>query len=315
MNWFSYKEKYRLHHVVPYLISLGLMSAILVLWYSFSIWYNTKHGGEIFLNTTFPIWSEENMNKLTYTLFRTFYFWPKYYFGAFASIGIFLLGPFVLFTKYQPDNFFKSMVVLCFIGALGIYHLWFYQYQDHDYYIIHSFPYILFLLLAVVFILKTHFYKMDQSMSFRVIVIAFILFNIFSSKKTLEDRYGGYLDYTFNPALSSDGFQGFLNKNGITKETKIVSVPDWTPNASLYLMDQPGFTEWKDSQGRRIGVESMYRFIQQGAHFLVVDNKKMFTKDGAELPYIQREYLQPFLQNKVGEYEGLYLYDLRDILK
>lgn len=87
---------------------------------------------------------------------------------------------------------------------------------------------------------------------------------------------------------------------GIKPQDKVISLPDFTINGSLYFMNRKGYTEFGSDFSKE---ETFNLRIKQGARFLIINDSTI----------LNRQELKPFIQNKVGEYENVLIYDLDKI--
>ncbi len=269
-------------------------------WYVYLRWYKAHHGNVYFFAQLKAIWSGEDMNLLIYTLYRTVFFWTKYYFFPLVHIIFVPLIFVVLLGRRSPGNLLYALTFFTFAGALGIYFMWFYQFIDHDYYVINLYIFPVFLILSSLVILKKYFIHIYNSLFFKILIILFIIINIFYAKQTMNHRYGGYMDYRLNEQLAEPEFHTYLNELGITRDTWVISVPGGAPNATLYLLDRPGFTEWIDRTGSRPNVDVIRDWQARGARYLIVNR----------LDYLEKPVMQPFLDKEIGRYKDLRVFDL-----
>lgn len=269
-------------------------------WYVYLRWYKAHHGNIYFFAQLKAIWSGEDMNLLIYTLYRTVFFWTKYYFFPAVHIILVPLIFVVLLGRRSPGNLLYALTFFTFAGALGIYFMWFYQFIDHDYYVINLYIFPVFLILSSLFILKNNFIHIYNSLFFKILIILFVIINIFYAKQTMNHRYGGYMDYRLNEQLAEPEFHTYLNELGITRDTWVISVPGGAPNATLYLLDRPGFTEWIDRKGSRPNVEVIRDWQARGARYLIVNRPD----------YLQNPIMQPFLDKEIGQYKDVRVFDL-----
>ena len=81
-------------------------------------------------------------------------------------------------------------------------------------------------------------------------------------------------------------------------EDRVVSLPDGSINISLYLMNRNGYNDYG---GREYsGAQRIEKAKEWGAKFLVISNINL----------LEEEYLQPYLQNKVGGTEHVSIFKL-----
>jgi hypothetical protein len=87
---------------------------------------------------------------------------------------------------------------------------------------------------------------------------------------------------------------------GISKDDKVISLPDTSINSTLYYMNRKGYTTFGSDFSKK---ETFYRRIEQGAKYLIVNDSTILFS----------EVLQPFVKNKIGEFENVSVYDIRNI--
>jgi len=282
------------------LAGFALVFILVGAWYVYLRWYKAHHGNDYFFAQLKAIWSGEDMNLLVYTLYRTVFFWTKYYFFPLVHVILVPLIFVVLLGRRSPGNLLYALTFFTFAGALGIYFMWFYQFIDHDYYVINLYIFPVFLILSSLIILKKYFTHIYNSLFFKILIILFVIINIFYAKQTMNHRYGGYMDYRLNEQLAEPEFHTYLNGLGITQDTWVISVPGGAPNATLYLLDRPGFTEWIDRNGSRPNVGVIRDWYARGARYLIVNRPD----------YLQNPVMQPFLDKEIGQYKDVKIFDL-----
>ena len=104
------------------------------------------------------------------------------------------------------------------------------------------------------------------------------------------------------PADPQIEIQPVLKEWGIQKNDKVISVPDFTINGSLYFMNMKGYTDFGNDFTK---AEAFYNRMDQGAKYLIVNDSTI----------LKNEVIQPFITNKLGEYKNISVYDLRDVKK
>lgn len=286
--------------------TIGVFAAVLLVvgaWYYFSIRYNAEHGVEYFLSGTMAAWENDRMDWFTYTIYRIFYFWSGYYYFTLTHYLIIFLGFVVFFGRKAVHSLLFTLSALTFAGAFSLVQLFYYQFSDHDYYVIPGYAFVIFVLLTGIILLRQHYTHVFQSWILKIVVVLFLGLNIWHAKSTIHERYNGKLSYKPNVHLYEDDFEKYIDNLGVQRTDLVVSVPDYSPNTTLYLMNRPGFTEWIDRKGTKINQDWMRDFIKRGAKYLIVHDDN----------YLQREYLQPFLQYEMGNYKGIKVYDLSSL--
>jgi hypothetical protein len=84
---------------------------------------------------------------------------------------------------------------------------------------------------------------------------------------------------------------------GIGMDDKVISIPDISINGTLYYMNRKGFTEFGSDLSNADG---FYKRIEDGAKYLIVNDTSILS----------REYLAPFIQNEIGRYENIRIFNI-----
>jgi hypothetical protein len=95
--------------------------------------------------------------------------------------------------------------------------------------------------------------------------------------------------------------QPYLRELGIKRSDKVISIPDYSPNISLYLMDQKGYTDFGFNDLKND--HRMDKFIQSGAGYLIINDSSLLSK---------RKYLKSYTSNQIGEYKNVSIYKLNN---
>jgi hypothetical protein len=90
----------------------------------------------------------------------------------------------------------------------------------------------------------------------------------------------------------------YLRSLGISRYDTVISIPDPSPNITLYLMDQKGFTDFGFNNLKK--EERLSHFILLGAEYLIINNDSI-TNEGI---------IKPYIQNKIGSYQNVHIYKL-----
>ncbi|MEL6867181.1 MAG: hypothetical protein AAFP19_22340, partial [Bacteroidota bacterium] len=196
--------------------------------------------------------------------------------------------------------FFKSIKTVTQM-AYGL--LWYKKFNDHDYYVIDLLVYPLAIWVTVLMDLKKHFPQWLSSLWLKGLFVLFLGINIYHAKGILNYRYdpnGVHMSY-FNPAYyKTKELRAFLRSKGIQYPDKVVSVPDQSPNNTLYHLNLKGWTELYI--GGTIPTDQVQRYVDQGAQYLIV----------GDTSYLRKPWLQPFYRKEVGNFEkAIYVFDIR----
>ena len=277
---------------------------VVVAWKVWADQYNALHQTSYFAASIKPIWAlEEGVRK--YIFHRVWKFWSWDYFHACTHILIILLSLWTLLRPRRQHPFLFVLAWLLFIGSLVYGLLWYKQFQDHDYYAIDIFVYPITILTAALIYLKKYWPRLIHAIWFKVVLTLFVFFNIHHARQVLDYRYTQSSPFMshFNPSFyKQKELHAFLEEHGIRYPERVVSVPDSSPNSTLYHLNLKGWSELYMPHG--ISSKKLQSFINQGANYLIISNKD----------YLERENLKKFLVKPVGVFdESIYIYDLREL--
>jgi hypothetical protein len=132
-------------------------------------------------------------------------------------------------------------------------------------------------------------------------ISVFFMWNAIACRKHLNARYEGWMNETYNKHFKTlISIEPSFQKWGINQEDKVISIPDFTINTTLYYMNRKGYTDFASDLSK---AETFYWRIDLGAKYLVINDSTILS----------REYLKPFIQNKVGEFKNILVYDIQNI--
>ena len=179
-----------------------------------------------------------------------------------------------------------------------IYVLAFFQlFIIHDYFTTITFIFPLWLFVHSAYILQQDYPKLEQSWVFRGILIAFLIGVLIHAEWEVRKRYyGNELNFKEAEAFYDPKFPDFLEGLGIDEETLVISLPDISPNNTLYLMDREGWS------GYNISVLPVHMDVYQreGAEYLIISDTNYMKK-----PELQQKLTQP-----LGQYKDVFVYKL-----
>jgi hypothetical protein len=287
--------------------SFVLIGVVLIqaAWYLYAVNYNSRHTGGIFLIGTLPVWELNSLQiKAALLAVREHLKWD--YFRRETHVILILMFVFVLVFFKRADRLIASLTILILIGSLSFTILFFQALKDHDYYTINLFVAVPFVILSFLLLLKAQFNTIYSSLLFRIILIVFLVHNLDFARRRMESRYSskGWQNENYIEHIQSFAtISPYLRSIGVTKEDRVISLSDNSPEISLYLMNQKGwtnyfyYTNWQkiSDDSTKIKVE-----IGLGAKYLLIYDNKMY----------ENQSIKPFLANKIGEYKNIDIYAL-----
>lgn len=296
-----------------------LLFAMVFSWYMYAAWYNGLHGAGYTPNSFWPLWETTpevyafavwfGLNILVYELFAA----PMWIL-LFAGMAVF----FVAIRRFPLQVVLVNIALLC--GVILFTIGWFKALENHDYYFIN--PQI----MAVVMILTALWYvgrrhpQVLRSPWAKGVAMALLtystVYTMFDMR--LRTRGGTPLSDEQRPPLLNEAqidhwretqfwsFRGLMTITpyarslGITPDDRVITVRDRSWQNALYVIGQRG---WNDGN---LGLEDTASFehcLRNGARYLFVN----------ESDWLQRPYMQRYLQHPIGEYEGVHIFDLRPL--
>jgi len=287
--------------------------AIVLAWYVYAHYYNLLHGFKFTINNIYPIWMlksdrfapwiDELVNFSSYIFFSR---------PVLALLFLVSIANLFLWKKIPPFAYLANVILL--MGSTAYFILWAPLLGIHDYYYVALLVLFLSAFLPFVWFIKNRFPHFFRGYWLKIILLVFVGYNFFYCKaivelKTLSQR-GNYAiigNEAFVKGMIWENWNIYFNWNrfremrpyldeiGVKPEDKIISVPDQSPNASLYLLNRKGWTNAIDHD-----LTNIDKFIQHGAKYLFVSDPKT----------LQLEHLQPYLSDKIGEFKGIEVYRL-----
>ncbi|MFO7790782.1 MAG: hypothetical protein R6V32_09440 [Bacteroidales bacterium] len=298
----DFRKKYAfIKHAIPAIIPF----IAVVIWYYFVQWFNTHYGGTISAVEIRPIWScspelrAEIWDKIANTWLNS------YYHVSLQIIALLSLLTSIIFFK-KTNKFLSLAFILSVIGGASFFFFFFKSLAPCDYYMINVFIIILFALVNLFYLLKKHFPAVYKSLIFKIAFALLVAFYAYECRKIIQVKHKGHYNVTHENRFS--GFVGMEEYNreelGINFSDLVISIPDPSNNISLYLMNQPGWTEY--GVGRLKGANRMDYLIDKGAKYLFISDPIVYQKKSYK-------YLYPYMKNKIGQHKNVAVYDLRNM--
>lgn len=277
------------------IIAFGAVIVLIASWYYTAMQYNRIHGSKFFSTQTFPIWNMKG-DEIAKAWKQVCEFWLDDYFHTsmlFVFLGMFLL---VVVTIRRSHQVILAMTGFLFLQVLVYITLWFFCFEAHDYYIIHLMYFFAFLSILAFHNLKDLLSRIGFAWILKGACIYLIVYNVGFTLFRLDKRYIGWInEYPLYEHVH--GITPYLRSLGIKSEDKVISLPDATPNYTLYLMNQPGWTEARYSDFNEAEIQNS---IDLGAKYLILVGKEPS----------ERPYLQAFMKHKIGQKGDVRIYKL-----
>jgi hypothetical protein len=294
--------------------ALTVTPLLIYSWVLYAKIYSENHGFKYTFNDIFPIWKLDNYDQLIEGIKNTtshiFYSRAMW----LALLFIFILN---LFTLKKNILLAYLANIIVFIGVTLYVLFWGPLFGIHDYYYL---P-LLSLFLSVIITFLYFIYKNNQEILNNKIVkifgVSFLLFNFIYCVSLIRlktfDKKGDYLsigntelsvlltwhnrdlDLTWQRYFR---MRDYLNEVGVNKNDKVISIGDPSFNVSLFFMARNGWSDYLNYNKS----EDINVLINNGAKYLIISNES----------YLQKDFLTPFIQNKIGGFEGISIFKLTE---
>jgi hypothetical protein len=210
----------------------------------------------------------------------------KNYFWRPTSIALALSSYFVYKHRKRLDAEL-SWIIVTSGGMILLYIIFFYQKMiGHEYYYV---PFFLFIVFAVIGILKTYNFFHAENVFGHAPLFLLMIPNLLFCKQFVAEKL---TDARYNEFLSTSEMQVFLNEYGVDTDKTVLSLPDESPNKTLYLIKRKGYTGFNDYLS--VLKHGEIDFILLGAEALKSDKA-----------------LEPFLTDSLSYTNGFTLYRLK----
>jgi hypothetical protein len=237
-----------------------------------------------------------------------------------ALLIIFSMWVFSLIHFKSANKFLLFYSLFIFIGTLGYLVLFYQVFTVHDYYLTNlliTIPLVLILFLDLVKrkyprIFKSTYAKIFFSLGVLYLILLSAQINrqkYFTSNEDFIVKHGilkhneskDWYHHTYSKTYKAlEEITPYLRELGIKRTDKVISIPDESPNKTLYLMDQKGFTDFVFNELEV--TEKMERFIHLGAKYIIINDTSIFSK---------RAYLKKYTSDQIGEYKNVHIYKLK----
>ncbi len=147
---------------------------------------------------------------------------------------------------------------------------------------------------------------MYKSPILKITFALLVAFYAYECRQSIHVKHKGFYNVMHKKCFS--GFIGMEKYNreklGIEFSDLVICIPDPSNNISLYLMNQPGWTEY--GAGHLKGANRIDYLIEKGAKFLFISDPNILNNE-------QYDYLIPYMKNKIGQYKNVAVFDLTNL--
>ncbi|MAE07237.1 MAG: hypothetical protein CL661_00575 [Bacteroidetes bacterium] len=289
-------QKYSIKKNYPYLLSFLFSFLIIIGWYLFIIKYNETNNGNYFLTHYQPIWSLKKVQIDEVWNYMYYYWLPNYYYESTLHVFGWMIIIGLIFIK-TSNKIILTIATSTFIGSSIYFVLFFLQFKEHDYYFLALIPGIIFLVINAFISIRNRFPIIFGNLIFKLALLLLLILSLNYANKKVSGRYSIKNDKFANIGTQLDNANEYIINIGISKDSKLIVVQDYTPNGSLYFLNRTG---WTISDTAAIELIRIHTYIQKGASYLVLTDKN----------YLKNSTIRSLAKNVVGEYNGAVFYSL-----
>ncbi|MDA0913149.1 MAG: hypothetical protein O3B11_04915 [Bacteroidetes bacterium] len=299
----------RIRHKGRWILACGLPLFIGAAYVWWTKGVNAANESTYFLTTIRPIWLSEDPGQI-WKSFREDVLPQWYHFYVLIALLIALTRATFLGLRMNSTNRF-FVTFLAFLGtAVGLliyFLLWFDNLNVHDYYLI-EFQLLVPLALALLGLAGQQSSFVPSAIG-RVLFICLLLFQLTESAIRTRMKYRvtkGVLAELLIPSrelkqwewfhwdqnlrfANSEDWKGLLRSHGINREELVISVPDPSPNITLSIMDQKGFTDLYDNH--LVGNDRIAHYVGLGAKYLLCNDERWYQKHESS-PWLTKQMTQ-----------------------
>lgn len=295
----SFRKKYRIKlFILPMLIPFAAVG----IWYAIVHYFNTNFGGAISPVEVRPMWilDEETINK-TWNRIKDEWVYSYYNVYFLIFIGLAFYTSLVLFIK--SNKFITILSGFTLIGGVGFFILFFRSFYNHDYYMISVFILVVFVLVNTLLLFKTYHPGYFNNKYVKGLSALIVIFFVYQAVGISDFKMNGYYNNQHRTYFTAFvGLEDFNRDLGIQPMDKVISMPDQSINITLYLMNQPGYTDF--GHNGKQGTDRMEFFISNGASYLFINDSSLYNNESYQ-------YLKPYLTNKIASHKNIDIYDIR----
>jgi len=275
------------------LLSLAVF-ATWFFWYGYANQYNEAIEFKPFLIGILPYW--EASADLRMTIWANFKNWwfPRWL-PLPLGLSSLLISFSLLFLWNRITRFFWFLNLFQILGWTAYFLLFFKVFDNHDYYLINSLVWPLTTWIIVFQETKKRSQKVKRVLA--MTTLAFIISGIWITHGQMNWALTGWRNGHITKTQDFETIEPWLRDKGIGRTDLVLVVPDPSINISLYLMNQKGWTRFYTGLNNAKAIDER---IDQGAKYLFVHTDE----------WREKEYLQPYMKNKVGRYGQIDVFKL-----
>ena len=304
----------KLWHFIP---MAGVILAFII-WVLWAREYNHQNISGMFELGIRPIW-DVDLGAGLYLGTQLFTQLSPSFFNHTAIAIILALFTWVIIKFRNTDRYLTSLTIIIFIGVVTYMLIFFQGFTVHDYYLTNLLVFIPLVLINFLNYLKQNRISLFYSKAFRglaIVALLLLIYNTMVIQRMKYDLGDTFVKHTIIVDENTKRFWGYhheeyerkykaltsvtpyLRELGIKRTDPVLSLPDGSPNITLYMMDQKGRSGY--GLYRPDGTHKIDEFIESGIQYLIINDPG----------YLNNEFIKPYIHNKIGEYENIQIFKL-----
>lgn len=274
-------------HRLQFVVLSFLVIAINFSWIQFARYYNELNHTTQNLLGLYPIWDADAW-EIGAIRKRFGAEWLPVILHPFTWGWAGMLALLLLWKWKRLDFHIGVITALTVAGSVVYSLLWFRAYYHHDYYMINPFIGIVWILVAACSIID----KAEPGFRkwFALLIIPVLFLSAKQGRKIQLDRYYAPEFKCVNEAYFT--IEPYLRSIGISRHDIVYSVPDHSPNVTLYYLNQQGWTSGTKEN------PDFKKIVGRGIKYFIT----------SDTSYIHAPSFASNIGSLVGSYKGIYIY-------
>jgi hypothetical protein len=283
-------------HKILVLCYSALGTIMVFAWYKYANWLSDTYHSDAFLLSQRIVTDKQEAISIWTYIKKTWAY--EYYAGeTYVLISCILISMILGYKKVSRLLF--TVTFLTFLGSCCFVFLLFFQFRNHDYYIIPLLPFVFLLLLTFADFVSRLAENYFPPLKFIVVIILF--FNgkecVIHCKESYSYRYDPYIFAFTGDFTPYEDLEPKLRSLGIKRTDVTLSGTDETYCNTLYLMNQMGWTY--EAGADHAWVRSLIK--KKNIQYMVINDTATFN----------RMCQHDFRDKIIGYHKGLFIYKLK----
>ena len=226
----------------------------------------------------------------------------------------------ILIVSWKKVNKYLLVFTTCiFLEIVAFVLLWYNNLNVHDYYLLDFYLFIPILFFTFFTFLQKNKSKLIESPFFKIFLLFLLIVSFcFGTAKTRikyfdqntfvaqnfisndENKFWDWQKWNYkNNFKAFETIRPFIKKIGIKRNDLVLSIPDLSPNITLYFMDVKGYSSlYNEARPFKIQIEES---IKKGVKYLIINDHSIYSDTS----------ISPYLRNKIGTFENIDIYSLK----